>query len=236
MFNYKIKNTINKNYKKIMNLNFQKARSLMVENQLRPNKIKDEEILGIFNETPKENFLPNDLESLSYSDMDITLSINRGYLKNLHIAQLIKYSEIRKNQKILHIGGLTGYVSYLLSNLCLEVLVIETDQKMNFMLKENINNYNINNIRVVEGDFHDGFSLGAPYDIIFIDTPIGKINEIILNQVSSNLGKIIMIEKENDHLSKAIKITRNEDKFSKEYLFDVFSKYELYKEKKEFRF
>ena len=42
MFNYKIKNTINKNYKKIMNLNFQKARSLMVENQLRPNKIKDE--------------------------------------------------------------------------------------------------------------------------------------------------------------------------------------------------
>ena len=37
-------------------------------------------------------------------------------------------------------------------------------------------------------------------------------------------------------LSKAIKITRNEDKFSKEYLFDVFSKYELYKEKKEFKF
>ena len=30
-----------------------------------------------------------------------------------------------------------------------------------------------------------GFSLGtAPYDIIFIDTPIVKINEIILNQVS----------------------------------------------------
>ena len=55
---------------------------------------------------------------------------------------------------------------------------------MNFMLKENINKYNINNIRVVEGHFHDGFSLGAPYDRIFIDTPIGKINEIILNQVS----------------------------------------------------
>ena len=63
----------------------------MVENQLRPNKIKDEEILGIFNETPKEEFFTRrNLEYLSYSDMDITLSINRGYLKNLHIAQLIK--------------------------------------------------------------------------------------------------------------------------------------------------
>ena len=83
-----------------MNFNYQKARDLMVENQLRPNKIKDPVILDLFKKKPKEVFIPENLESLSYSDMDITLSPNRGYLKNLHIAQLIKHAEIQKKHKV----------------------------------------------------------------------------------------------------------------------------------------
>ena len=47
-------------------------------------------------EVPKENFLPNEIKDLSYSDLDITLVSNRGYLKNLHIAQLINYAENRQ--------------------------------------------------------------------------------------------------------------------------------------------
>ena len=45
-----------------------------------------------------------------------------------------------------------------------------------------------------------------------------------------------MIKKEDNYLSKAIKITKNDNNLSEEYLFDVFSKYELYKEKKGFVF
>ena len=101
-----------------MNLNYQKARDLMVKNQLRPNKIKDKWILNIFKETPKEDFLIDKKKVSPYSDLDINVSHNRGYLKNLHIAQLINNAEITKNHKILHLGALTGYVTVLLSNLC----------------------------------------------------------------------------------------------------------------------
>ena len=41
-----------------MNFNYQKARELMVENQLRPNKINDLNILNLFKTVPKEKFLP----------------------------------------------------------------------------------------------------------------------------------------------------------------------------------
>ena len=87
----------------------------MIENQLRPNKISDPRIISIFHEIEKENFLENDFRGLAYSDVDINLTDNRGYLKNLHIAQLIQYSNITKNDKVLHIGGLTGYVTLILS-------------------------------------------------------------------------------------------------------------------------
>ena len=77
-----------------MNLNYQKARNLMVENQLRPNKIKDKLILNLFKEMPKEDFLIDVKSASPYSDLDIDLTPHRGYLKNLHIAQLINGAEI----------------------------------------------------------------------------------------------------------------------------------------------
>ena len=217
-----------------MKFNYQKARDLMVENQLRPNKIKDPTILSIFKKIPKETFLPESLESLIYSDMDVDLGKHRGYLKNLHIAQLINYSEIKKNHKILHIGALTGYVTSLLSDLSFEVFAIEEEKQYLSILKKNVGK--IKNIKVVEGSFREGAVSNAPFDRIFIDCPIVKVNKIILDQLSDNLGQIIMIEKKHENLNKAIKITKNNCGFSKEFLFDVFSNYELYEEKKGFVF
>ena len=98
----------------------------MVENQLRPNKIKDKVVLDIFRNIPKEDFLPNEIKTFAYFDSDINLLKNRGYLKNLHIAQLINYSEIQKNHKVLHLGALTGYITAILSKLSNEVFAIET--------------------------------------------------------------------------------------------------------------
>ena len=219
-----------------MNFNYQKARELMVENQLRPNKIKDLNILNLFKKKPKEIFLPKNLESLSYSDMDITLSPNRGYLKNLHIAQLIKHAEIQKSHKILHIGALTGYVTSLLSDLCLEVFAIEEEKQHFSILKDNINKNKITNVEIIKESFREGSLSNAPFDRIFIDCPVGVVNECLLNQLSEDLGQMIMIKKNNENLSKAIKITKNKNNFSREFLFDVFSSYELYKEKRGFEF
>ena len=219
-----------------MNFNYKKARDLMVENQLRPNKIKNLEILSIFRNIEKEKFLPDEYKNISYSDMDIDMGNNRGYLKNLHIAQLINGADIENNHKILHIGALTGYVSAILSKISSQVYVIETNKKHKLSLESNIKELNLTNIEIVDGSFEAGFKSEFLFDIVFIDNPINNLNNIIKEQISDNLGKIIMIKKNSDYLSKAIKITKNKNNFSEEYLFDVFSKYELFQNMEEFIF
>ena len=218
-----------------MNFNYQKARELMVQNQLRPNKIKDPQILYLFENTPKENFISENNKIL-YSDLDIDVQNNRGYLKNLHIAQLISSAEINKEHKILHIGALTGYVTFILANLGFSIFAIEESQNLNMELKRNIENMKLNNVNIVNGTFIDGYELEAPYDRIIIDNPIKEINERIFNQLNENSGKIVMIKKEKSNLNKAFKITKNKEKFSKEYLFDVFSEYQLFEDKEGFIF
>ena len=79
-----------------MNLNFEQARDLMVENQLRPNKIREKAILNLFKSTPKENFVPENYKKVCYFDKDLNILDNRGYLKNLHLAQIIHNADIKK--------------------------------------------------------------------------------------------------------------------------------------------
>jgi len=219
-----------------MNFNFQKARELMVENQLRPNKINNSTILELFKNIKKEDFLPEQIKKNSYNDLDAELSSNRGYLKNLHIAQLIHNADIRKQDKILHIGGMTGYVSVILSSLCKELIIIENEINLISKIEENIKNLNIKNATIVNVPFQKGFNKESPYDIIFIDNPIGEVLDTIKKQVSPNSGKIIMIKKINPYLCKAYKITNNNNTYTNEYLCDVFTKYELYKNETKFVF
>ena len=219
-----------------MNLNYQKARDLMVKNQLRPNKIKDQWILNLFKEIPKEDFLIDGSKVSPYSDLDINISHNRGYLKNLHLAQLINNAEIKKEHKVLHLGALTGYVTTLLSNLCFEVVAVEPIDELRHICKKNINKHKIKNIKIVKESLKNGCNNEAPFDRIFIDNPIKKIDDNLLKQLNNDLGKLIMIQKDINQLNQAFKITNNKNNFSKEYLFDVFTKYELYEEREGFVF
>jgi len=219
-----------------MNFNFQKARELMVENQLRPNKINNPTILELFKIIKKEDFLPEQIKKNSYNDLDSKLISNRGYLKNLHIAQLVQSAEINKQDKVLHIGGMTGYVSVILSSLCKELIIIENEINLISKIEENIKNLDIKNATIVNVPFQNGFNKESPYDIIFIDNPIREVLNTIKNQVSPKSGKIIMIEKINPYLCKAYKITNNDNIYTNDFLFDVFTKYELYKNETKFVF
>ena len=219
-----------------MNIEYSEARNLMVENQLRPNKINDTLILNLFNEIKKEEFLEDESKFFSYNDSDIDLINNRGYLNNLNIAQLISKSEIKNNYKILHVGGLTGYVSVMLSKLCKELIVIENDMSLINELNKNIEKMNITNIKIINSNLSKGYQEESPYNLIFIDNPIEKIPNEYINQLNSNMGIIVMVEKINDELSKAYKIIKNKESMNKEYLFDVFTKYELFSSKKDFVF
>ena len=219
-----------------MSETFEIARKNMVINQLRPNKIKEENILRTFENTPKENYLDASLIKNCYLDKNLDIIDNRGYLKNLHLAQIIKYSEIVPNDKVLHIGGLTGYFSALISSLCEELHVLEENQELFKLLEQNIKNVNTANISLFNSNLLDGLNDKSPFSLIIIDGPIFKISENLKQQLATNGGRLIYIKKIYDNLGKAYKIVRNEDLYSSEYLFDVMSSYQIQEQQEDFKF
>ena len=219
-----------------MSETFEIARKNMVINQLRPNKINEENILNIFQNTPKENYLDVSLGKNCYLDKDLNITDKRGYLKNLHLAQIIKYSEILPNDKVLHIGGLTGYFSTLISSLCEELHVVEENKELFKSLEQNIKNIDNTNIQLFNHKLLNGLDDKAPFNLIIIDGPIFKISDNLKQQLVTNGGRLVYIKKIYDNLGKAYKIVRNEDLYSSEYLFDVMSTYQIQDKEEGFNF
>lgn len=216
-------------------MNLEKNREVMIENQLRPNKITNSDVLQAFMNTSKEQFISEDKINICYSDQDIFIKDRRGYLKNLHLAQILHFADIKNDEKVLHIGGLTGYLSVLISKLCNKIYVTDNDQSFVDNIIKNFSNNEVTNGKVFKEEFSEGLKSEGLYDLIVIDCPQYNFNLNLLNQVNVG-GRIIYIEKINEELSKAYKMIKYEDNFSKVFLFDVFSNFYLTKQEEGFNF
>ena len=216
-------------------MNLEKNREVMIENQLRPNKITNSDVLQAFMNTSKEQFISEDKINICYSDQDIFIKDRRGYLKNLHLAQILHFADIKNNEKVLHIGGLTGYLSVLIAKLCKKIYVTDNDQSFVDSINKNFSNNEVANGEALKEEFSEGLKSKGPYDLIVIDCPQYNFNLDLLNQVNVG-GRIVYIEKINEELSKAYKMIKYEDNFSKVFLFDVFSNFYLTKKEEGFNF
>ena len=216
-------------------MNLEKNREVMIENQLRPNKITNGDVLQAFMNTSKEQFISEDKINICYSDQDIFIKDQRGYLKNLHLAQILHFADIKNNEKVLHIGGLTGYLSVLMAKLCNQIYVTDNDQYFVDSINKNFTNNEVTNGKVLKKNFSDGLKKEEPYDLIIIDCPQYNFNLDLLSQVNVG-GRIIYIEKINAGLSKAYKMIKYKDNYSKFFLFDVFSNFYLTKQEEGFIF
>ena len=216
-------------------MNLEKNREVMIENQLRPNKITNSDVLQAFMNTSKEQFISEDKINICYSDQDIFIKDRRGYLKNLHLAQILHFADIKNDEKVLHIGGLTGYLSVLISKLCNKIYVTDNDQSFVDNIIKNFSNNEVTNGKVFMEEFSEGLKSKGLYDLIVIDCPQYNFNLNLLNQVNVG-GRIIYIEKINEELSKAYKMIKFDDNYSKVFLFDVFSNFYLTKQEEGFNF
>ena len=216
-------------------MNLEKNREVMIENQLRPNKITNSDVLQAFMNTSKEQFISEDKINICYSDQDIFIKDRRGYLKNLHLAQILNFADIKNDEKVLHIGGLTGYLSVLIAKLCNKIYVTDNDQSFVDNIIKNFSNNEVTNGKVFKEEFSEGLKSEGLYDLIVIDCPQYNFNLNLLNQVNMG-GRIIYIEKINEELSKAYKMIKYEDNYSKVFLFDVFSNFYLTKQEEGFNF
>ncbi len=107
------------------------ARRLMVDGQVRPNRVTDPRLLEALRTLPRERFLPAAAGPLAYADEDVPLGGGRVLLAPMLLARLVQaILAAADGGKALVIGAGTGYGAAVVDACGFSVTACEDDKAL----------------------------------------------------------------------------------------------------------
>lgn len=190
--------------------NFEKARENMVLSQLQPSGIVSPSVMAAYQSVPREDFVPNALRGVSYLDDDIPLGGGRMLIEPLIHALMVQNAGLTGADRVLDIGGATGYSAAVLAQVAGEVVALEQEEKLLGEANNRWGNLGLSEkIIPVVGDHNGGYTANAPYRAIFINGAVAEIPANLLAQLAeggvlyavllpadASMGKVVAVRKD----------------------------------------
>lgn len=167
----------------------------MIESQLKPNNIIDENLIAAFEKVQQEDFLPDFLQNLSYIDDHIKFSKSSFILKPLIFAKFLNIIKPELSDVILEVGSGGGYTTSVLANLVNSVYSIEQDKDIYDLTIKNIKKNKKINVNVLFSNYRQLNILELKFNKIIINGTVNADPLNLLEKLNVN-GKLICILKE----------------------------------------
>ena len=172
------------------------ARRAMVDNQIRTFDVTDARVLEQFYRVPREAFLPASLADLAYSDAVLTVSAaggaRRALLVPMILARLLQGANIRSADKVMVVGGGTGYAAAICAGLSAGVVALEFDQGFASEAQAQLSRLGITNVETRTGPLAQGNAAGGPYDVIVLAGAVETGLDVLLGQLRAG-GRLAAI-------------------------------------------
>jgi protein-L-isoaspartate(D-aspartate) O-methyltransferase len=180
-------------------IDFQQARTTMMDCQIRPNNVTDFAVLTAFDTVPREEFVPARNRELAYIDEDIAVhadkvgAFRRYLMEPMSMAKLVELADIETDDIVLDIGCASGYSTAILSLLCNSVVALECDETLAAQAGERLTELDFDNAVVVNGALDEGYPGEGPYDVIFIGGAVDFLPEALFAQLKEG-GRLVVVE------------------------------------------
>ena len=153
------------------------ARFNMIEQQIRPWEVLDQDVLDLLDVVKREDFVPPSHRRLAFCDLEIPLREAGGPGASMWTPRLeartLQALDPKVHESALEIGTGSGYFAALLAHRCRGVTSVEIVPALKAFGEANLRRAGIGNVRVIEGDGARGFG-GESYDLIVLggSTPV----------------------------------------------------------------
>ncbi len=205
----------------------EQSRFNMIEQQIRPWHVLDEDVLNALSAIPRDRFVPVRYQNVAYSDLEIPLEVEgmtscESMLAPKIEARLAQELQLSPTDGVLEIGTGSGYQAALLARLCSTVVSVEIDRHIAAFGKANLERENISNVKVEIGDGRAGWGTGE-YSAILLTGSIPNIPDSLKYQLTIG-GRLVAIVGQSPVMT-ALRITRvSAAAFETESLFDTLAK------------
>ena len=174
-------------------MNIEQARFNMVEQQIRPWDVLDQQVLDLLFVVKREDFVPAAYRNLAFADMEIPIGQGQVMLAPRVEARLLQELGVKKSDRVLEIGTGSGYMAALLAARAEHVVTVELDPGLAAQARSNLERAGVTNVTVEEGNGARGWPQRGPYDVIVLSGSVPVLAPEFLKQlrVGGRLAAII---------------------------------------------
>jgi protein-L-isoaspartate(D-aspartate) O-methyltransferase len=151
-------------------MNLEQARSNMVEQQIRPWEVLDQDVLDLLYTVPREEFVPPEYRNLAFTDMEISIGEGERMWPPKIEARVLQELAVKRTDRVLEVGTGSGYLTALLAHRAAQVYSIEIKPTLAAFGKANIARHGVDNVTLAIGDgargLPPGFPYRGPYDMV----------------------------------------------------------------------
>ena len=173
-------------------MNIEQARFNMIEQQIRPWNVLDQDVLDLLVVVKREEFVPAACKALAFVDTEIPLPGGEAMFTPKMEARILQELMLKKHETVLEIGAGSGYMAALLAHKGRHVTTVEISPELKAMAEANLARAGVANVTVEEGNGAGGWDKGAPFDVIVISGALEVLPEAFLKQVKVG-GRIAAI-------------------------------------------
>jgi len=153
------------------------ACSNMIKQQLRTNQIFDERILQLFQEIPRDAFVPTEHKALAYADAQIELAHGQRMFTPLEEALILQSLNLSGTETVLEVGTGSGFLTALLSRLSKKVISVDYFADFTEKAQQNLKKQHCTNVEFITADAAGGLANKGPFDCIILTAASAAVTE-----------------------------------------------------------
>jgi len=157
-------------------MNFERARFNMIEQQVRPWSVLDPDVLGALGSLPRERFVPDAYRRLAYSDTRIPLDHGQTMMPPVVEGRLLQALELHPDDHVLEIGTGSGFVTACLARLAHSVESVDIHEDFTATTRDRLHRLGIENVELSSGDASRGWDGGRQYDAIALTGAVPPVH------------------------------------------------------------
>jgi protein-L-isoaspartate(D-aspartate) O-methyltransferase len=170
---------------------FAKARSRMVEEQIRARGVTDPKVLAAIKTVPRHLFVPDGERRRAYTDSPLPIGAGQTISQPYIVALMTSLLDVEPGDRILEVGTGSGYQAAVLSRLARQVYSVEILEHLAGRARRTLSVLGYGNVHVRVGDGYQGWPEEAPFDGIIVTAAPPRIPEPLKRQLKVG-GKMVI--------------------------------------------
>lgn len=173
-------------------MNFERARSNMVEQQVRTWEVLDSKVLGLMENVHREDFVPVRYRKLAFADLSVPLAMGQSMMCPKVEGRMLQSLDLQQEDSILEIGTGSGFITACLSVMARRVVSVELFEELYLEAEIRLRDKHMHNVELYVGDVMTGWQPQQAHDVVVVTGSVPAVPESFRDWVNPG-GRMFVV-------------------------------------------